>query len=451
MESLALENGGGRKMFLGVYGCQMNVADAERMEGQLARLGFERTEDMKAADLILLVTCCVRETAEDKVYGKIGEIKGLKREKPSLIFGVAGCMAQKEGEALIRRAPHIDFVLGTDRMAELGRVVSELLAERAPHIVDVETTNAPLPEGVPVARGGTVSAWVPIMYGCDNFCTYCIVPYVRGRERSRLPGDILREIREAAARGYREVTLLGQNVNSYGKDHKKADFAELLMMADEVEGIERVRYMTSHPKDLSERVIRAVKDGQHICEHFHLPVQHGSDAILKAMNRRYTAERYRELAARIREEVPGASLTTDLIVGFPGETEADFEALLEFLRGIRFDAAYTFLYSKRSGTPAAQMPGEVPDEVKRQRLHRLMELQNGISLARNLELAGKTVEVMAEGPSRTDEDTWTGRTRTNKIVLWPRRGTETPGALLPVRVTQPQTWVLKGELAETIG
>lgn len=438
-----------RKMFLGVYGCQMNVADAERMEGQLQTLGFARTEDMREADLVLLVTCCVRETAEDKIYGKIGEIKGLKRENPSLIFGIAGCMAQKEGEALIKRAPHIDFVLGTDRLTELSRVVSELLAERTPHIVDVAMTDAPLPEGLPIARSGTVAASVPIMYGCDNFCTYCIVPYVRGRERSRLPEDILREIREAAAQGYREITLLGQNVNSYGKDHQKADFADLLAMADEAEGIERIRYMTSHPKDLSERVIHAVKNGRHICEHFHLPVQHGSDRILKAMNRRYTAERYRELAAHIREEVPTASLTTDLIVGFPGETEEDFETLLDFLREIRFDAAYTFLYSKRSGTPAARMADEVPDETKRERLHRLMALQNEISHAINSKLAGQTVEVLAEGPSRTNEAIWTGRTRTNKIVLWPRLGTETPGALLPIRITQPQTWALKGELAKS--
>ncbi len=434
-----------------VYGCQMNFAEAERMEGQLREIGFESTGDAEKADLILMHTCCVRETAEDKAYGKIGEMKRLKREKPSLLFGVTGCMAQKESDALIRRAPHIDFVLGTGRIGELSHVVEELFAEREGNnvrrVVDVAENGALPEEGTP-ARQGTVSAWVPIMYGCDNFCTYCIVPYVRGRERSRLPEDILREIEDAAAKGFREITLLGQNVNSYGKDHKRADFAELLQMADKVEGIERVRFMTSHPKDLSPRLIASVRDGRHICEHFHLPVQHGSDTILKAMNRNYTTEKYRELARAIRREVPGASLTTDLIVGFPGETDADFEALLDFLKEIRYDAAYTFLYSPRSGTPAAKMTGQVPDEVKHERLERLMELQNQISLEINEHLSGTVQEVLTEGPSRTDETIWTGRTRTGKIVLWPHKEGENVGELVRVKITQPQTWVLKGERVE---
>lgn len=427
-----------------VYGCQMNFAEAERMEGQLREIGFESTEDAEKADLILMHTCCVRETAEDKAYGKIGEIKRLKREKPSLLFGVTGCMAQKESDALIRRAPHIDFVLGTGRIGELSRVVGELFAERGRQIVDVAQDGTMPREAMP-ARQGTVSAWVPIMYGCDNFCTYCIVPYVRGRERSRLPEDILREIEDAAAKGFREVTLLGQNVNSYGKDHGQADFADLLMRADEVEGIERVRFMTSHPKDLSERLIAAVKNGRHICEHFHLPVQHGSDKILKAMNRNYTTEKYRELARAIRREVPGASLTTDLIVGFPSETDEDFESLLDFLREIRYDAAYTFLFSPRSGTPAAKLDGQVPDEVKHERLERLMALQNQISLEQNQKLDGTVQEVLIEGPSRTDETIWTGRTRTGKIVLWPHQKGEGVGEFAQIKITQPQTWVLKGE------
>ncbi len=423
----------------------MNLADAERMAGQLEALGYRRTEEMAGADLILLVTCCVRETAEEKIYGKIGEIKGLKRRRPSLIFGVMGCMAQKEGDALIRRAPHIDFVLGTGRAGELTRVVRELEAERGPSLVDTGEISGPIAEGVPVARQGTLSAWVPVMYGCDNFCTYCIVPYVRGRERSRRPEDILQEVRDAVARGYKEVTLLGQNVNSYGKDHREADFADLLRMVDEVPGIQRVRYMTSHPKDLSDRVIEAVRSGRHICEHFHLPVQHGSDRMLRAMNRGYTAASYRALAAKIRAAVPGASLTTDLITGFPGETEQDFEEMLALVREIRYDAAYTFLYSPRSGTPAAKMEGQVPDEVKRQRLHRLMAVQDEISRAINEALLDQVLEALAEGPSQNDPTVWTGRTRTNKIVLWPHGG-ERPGDLVRVRVREPQTWVLKGVL-----
>ena len=435
-----------KQAFIGVYGCQMNQADAERMEGQLATLGYERTENMDAADLILLNTCCVRESAEDKVYGKIGEIKHLKKQNPRLIFGITGCMAQKEGDALIRRAPHIDFVLGTNKVHELLRVVRELETPHKGHIVDVLLGDTEIPEDVPVQRNGSLSAWVPIMYGCNNFCTYCIVPYVRGRERSRLPEDIVREVREVAAKGFKEVTLLGQNVNSYGKDHKKADFAQLLKLVDEVEGIERVRYMTSHPKDLSDAVIEAVQNGRHICEHFHLPVQYGSNRILKAMNRVYTVETYRELVKKIRAAVPDASITTDLIVGFPGETEEDFQELLAFLREIRYDAAYTFLYSRRSGTPAAVMENQVDEACKKERLHKLMEVQNQISLEINEGFLGRSLEVMVEGPSRTDEKVWTGRTRTNKIVLWDKKGSEQPGNLVEVRITHPQTWVLKGEL-----
>ena len=435
-----------KRAFIGVYGCQMNISDAERMEGQLATLGYERTEDMVCADLILLNTCCVRETAEDKVYGKIGEIKHIKRANPALIFGITGCMAQKEGEALIRRAPHIDFVLGTNKVHELKATVRRLESARRVPVVDVLLGDAPLPENVPIERTGRLSAWVPIMYGCNNFCTYCIVPYVRGREHSRRPEDVVREVEEAAAQGFKEITLLGQNVNSYGKDHKLASFAELLLMVDAVKGVERVRYMTSHPKDLSDAVIDAVRQGRHICPHFHLPVQHGSDRILRAMNRVYRKDAYRSLVERIRAAVPDASLTTDLIVGFPGETEEDFGELLDFLREIRYDAAYTFLYSKRSGTPAATMEAQVEDSVKKERLHRLMEVQNEISLEKNAALKGTVQEVLAEGPSRTDEDVWTGRTGTNKIVLWRKKGQETEGDIVRVRITQPQTWVLKGEL-----
>ena len=435
-----------KRAFIGVYGCQMNFSDAERMEGQLATLGYERTEDMARADLILLNTCCVRETAEDKVYGKIGEIKHIKRANPALIFGITGCMAQKEGEALIRRAPHIDFVLGTNKVHELKATVRRLESARRGPVVDVLLGDAPLPENVPIERTGRLSAWVPIMYGCNNFCTYCIVPYVRGREHSRRPEDVVREVEEAAAQGFKEITLLGQNVNSYGRDHKLASFAELLLMVDAVKGVERVRYMTSHPKDLSDAVIDAVRQGRHICPHFHLPVQHGSDRILRAMNRVYRKDAYRSLVERIRSAVPDASLTTDLIVGFPSETEEDFGELLDFLREIRYDAAYTFLYSKRSGTPAATMEAQVEDSVKKERLHRLMEVQNEISLEKNAALKGTVQEVLAEGPSRTDEDVWTGRTGTNKIVLWRKKGQETEGDIVRVRITQPQTWVLKGEL-----
>lgn len=425
----------------------MNQSDAERMMGQLRTIGYEQTDSMNDADLILINTCCVRETAEDRVYGKIGEIKHLKRQNPELIFGITGCMAQKEGDALIKRAPHIDFVLGTNKVHELTHIVKEIQQEHG-HLVDVQLGETELPDDVPVARGGKLSAWVPIMYGCNNFCTYCIVPYVRGRERSRLPEDVVKEVEQAVADGYEEVTLLGQNVNSYGKDHKQADFADLLKMVDEVPGIRRVRFMTSHPKDLSDKVIAAIRDGRHLCEHIHLPVQYGSNHILKAMNRVYTVESYRELVGRIRKEIPNVSLTTDLIVGFPGETDEDFREMLDFLREIRYDSAYTFIYSKRSGTPAATMEHQVEESVKKERLNELMAVQNEISLEINQKLLGKTMEIMVEGPSKNDASVWMGRTRTNKIVLFPHDG-EQAGDFIDVKITHPQTWVLKGEKVHT--
>ena len=433
-----------KKVKMLTYGCQMSFSDAERMTGELARIGYEETEDMNEADLIMINTCAVRETAEDKVYGKIGEIKGLKRQNPNLILGITGCMAQKEGEKLIKRAPHIDFVLGTNKIQQVVATVQALENEEARHIVDTAINEAEMPEDMAINRKTALSAWIPIMYGCNNFCTYCIVPYVRGRERSRLPEDIIAEIKEVVAQGFKEVTLLGQNVNSYGKDHKKATFAELLAMVDDIEGIERVRYMTSHPKDLSDEVIEVIKNSKHICTHFHLPVQYGSDNMLKRMNRVYTVAKYKETVRKIREAIPDCSLTTDLIVGFPGETEEDFQQLMEFIAEIRYDAAYTFIYSKRSGTPAAEMPDQIDDECKHQRLNRLMELQNKISLEINQSLEGKIMEVMVEGPSQNNEAVWSGRTSSNKLVLW-NHGEEKIGDLINVRITQPQTWVLKGE------
>ena len=433
-----------KKVKMLTYGCQMNFSDAERMTGELARIGYEETEDMNEADLIMINTCAVRETAEDKVYGKIGEIKGLKRQNPNLILGITGCMAQKEGEKLIKRAPHIDFVLGTNKIQQVVATVQALENEEARHIVDTSINEAEMPEDMAINRKTALSAWIPIMYGCNNFCTYCIVPYVRGRERSRLPEDIIAEIKEVVAQGFKEVTLLGQNVNSYGKDHKKATFAELLAMVDDIEGIERVRYMTSHPKDLSDEVIEVIKNSKHICTHFHLPVQYGSDNMLKRMNRVYTVAKYKETVRKIREAIPDCSLTTDLIVGFPGETEEDFQQLMEFIAEIRYDAAYTFIYSKRSGTPAAEMPDQIDDECKHQRLNRLMELQNKISLEINQSLEGKIMEVMVEGPSQNNEAVWSGRTSSNKLVLW-NHGEEKISDLINVRITQPQTWVLKGE------
>ena len=443
---IANNNSNKKTVCLLTYGCQMNISDSERMAGQLTEMGYTETTELGQADVILINTCCVRESAEDKIHGKIGEIKHLKQSKPHLVFGVTGCMAQKDGDALLKRAPHVDFVLGTNKVHELGNVIREVQASNG-HIVDLSAGDAPLPEDMKVARGGKLSAWVPIMYGCNNFCTYCIVPYVRGRERSRELAEVVREVEDVAAKGFKEVTLLGQNVNSYGKDTNGPDFADLLAAVDRVEGIERVRYMTSHPRDLSDKAIEVIRNSEHICKHFHLPVQYGSDKLLQAMNRGYTTDYYRELVKKIRTAVPDASITTDLIVGFPGETAADFQQMLDFLREIRYDAAYTFLYSKRSGTPAAEMEDQVPQEVKKARLQELMDLQNSISLEINEGLKGQKLEVLVEGPSRTDANVWSGRTSTNKIVLWEKSGSEQAGDLVQVEITQPQTWVLKGRLA----
>lgn len=434
-------------VFMINYGCQMNASEAERMLGVLLECGYEQTDEMKQADLIILHTCCVRENAEKKILGKIGELKRLKQDKPQLIIGVTGCMAQKEGDNLFKKARHIDFVLGTNQVHEIGNIVAEVRREHG-HIVRQSGERDIIPGQMPVKRSAGLTAWIPIMYGCNNFCTYCIVPYVRGRERSRSVADILQEVREVAAAGFKEITLLGQNVNSYGKDTKAASFAELLREVDKIDGIERIRYMTSHPRDLSDEVIDVIQSSRHICKHFHLPVQYGSDTLLKAMNRGYTVQYYRELVQKVRAAVPDCSLTTDLIVGFPGETEADFQAMLAFLQEIRYDAAYTFMYSKRSGTPAADMDNQVPEEVKKARLQALMDVQNEISLAINKELEGRILEVMVEGVSKTDDNVLSGRTGTNKIVLWEKLGWEKPGDILKVKIMHAQTWVLKGELVK---
>lgn len=425
------------------YGCQMNFSDGERFAGQLERMGYKPAEKLEDADIIIINTCCVRESAEKKIYGKIGEIKHLKQQKPDLILGITGCMAQKDGDAIFKKASHVDFVLGTNKMYDLPAVLEEIFASRG-HIVKL-AGDYDMPPNVEPAENNSLFAFVPTMYGCNNFCTYCIVPYVRGRERSRAPQEIVAEITKLAQNGVKEVTLLGQNVNSYGKDRDDADFADLLAMVDKIEGIERIRYMTSHPRDLTDKVIETIKNSKHICEHFHLPVQYGTDKMLKAMNRGYTTAYYKELVAKIRSQFPEASFTTDLIVGFPGETDEDFAQMLEFLKEIRYDAAYTFLYSKRSGTPAATMENQVPQELKKERLHKLMDAQNEISLEINQSLLNKTVEVMVEGPSKTDPNVYTGHTRTNKIILWDHKD-EQIGDLVKVKITHPQTWVLKGEL-----
>lgn len=426
-----------------VFGCQMNTADSERLSGQARQLGYIYTEKLDQADLILISTCCVRESAEQKVYGKIGELKHLKQLNPELIIVVTGCMVQKNRDALLKRAAHIDLLLGTHNLHQLGELIDEIRVVRKPIVAVWEQAGTDMPE-VPVLRRAGVSAWVPIMYGCNNFCTYCIVPYVRGRERSRFIEDIGKEIRELVAEGFKEVTLLGQNVNSYGKDlNPPLDFAALLAYVDQIPGIERIRYMTSHPRDVSDRMIETVRDSKHICEHFHLPIQSGSNEILKRMNRGYTTEMYIELIEKIRRIMPHAVFTTDIIVGFPGETEAHFQETIDLIQKVRFDAAYTFLYSQRSGTPAAEMQEQVPQEVKKDRLARLSAVQNEIGLEINKALEGSVVSVLVEGTSKNNAEIMMGRTSSNKIVLWPGNS-EDVGKIVQVKIETAQTWQLKG-------
>ena len=413
------------------------------MAGQLQKIGYTLTEDLETADLILFNTCCVRGTAEEKIYGKIGEIKKYKRQNPALIVGVVGCLAQKDGENLVKHAPHIDFVLGTGRRGELASVVENFESKRR-QVVDISNVSGMIDdENILPIRAGSVSAFVPIMYGCNNFCTYCIVPHVRGRERSRLPEEIISEVTETVNAGFKEITLLGQNVNSYNGGGKT--FPQLLREVDKIENLKRLRFMTSHPKDLSDDLISAMAGGKNICEHIHLPVQYGSNKILQKMNRVYTVEKYLELVKKIRAAIPNISLTTDLIVGFPGETDETFNETLEFLQEVQFDMAFTFIYSKRTGTPAATFENQVDEKLKHSRLEKLMELQNKISLEKNLPYNGKIVEVLVEGASKTDKNIFTGRTRQNKLVLF-EHGAEKVGDIVNVKINQVQTWLFKGQL-----
>ncbi len=427
------------------YGCQMNESDTEHYAGQLLEMGYSPADDFHQADVIIVNTCCVRESAEKKIAGKIGELKAVKALRPDTVICVAGCMAQKDGEKLQKKHPQIDLLLGTGYVNDFKRLLTEYLESgNRKYYTDLAIPKGEF-EGYMV-RQSSFAAWIPIMYGCNNFCTYCIVPYVRGRERSRSVENIIREVESAVAQGYKEFTLLGQNVNSYGKDRGEQEaFAELLRKVNAVSGVERLHYMTSHPRDMSEEVIKAVAECEHVCESFHVPFQAGSSKILRAMNRGYTKEKYLELIEMIRRYVPDAAVTTDIIVGFPGETEEDFLETLDVVEKVGFNSAYTFIYSKRSGTPAATMEEQVPQTVKKERLNRLMALQNDISLRCNQKLVGKVLEVIVEGPSKKSS-VWTGRSRTGELVLWEADGKEyTSGQIVNILVDTAQTWLVKGK------
>lgn len=429
------------------YGCQMNESDSERLAGQLEHLHYRRTETPAEADVIIINTCCIRESAENKVYGKIGELKHLKQRNPNLLIGITGCMAQKNKKALFARAPHIDFVLGPYNLHHLEELVSQKQQTVASHTLMTDMRAASIEDftDITAKRESNVFAWVPIMQGCNKFCTYCIVPYVRGREWSRPLASIRAEVEQLAQEGYKEITLLGQNVNAYGLDFKNGtDFSDLLYTVNEVPGIERIRYMTSHPRDMSRDMIDAIAACPKVCTQMHLPIQSGSDEMLRRMNRGYTLADYMELLDYIRIRLPETVLTTDLIVGFPGETEAMHADTLRLLETVEYDMAYTFIFSKRSGTPAAAMKNQIDDDTKRRRLQELMDVQNEISLRKNQAMVGQVFEVIAEGPSKKNADNWFGRTSGNKMILFPYQAGMAVGETMQVRVDRAQTWVLTG-------
>ncbi|HPT77931.1 MAG TPA: tRNA (N6-isopentenyl adenosine(37)-C2)-methylthiotransferase MiaB [Candidatus Atribacteria bacterium] len=435
------------KYHIVTYGCQMNVHDSEKLAGMLYDAGYRETDNEHEADLILFNTCCVRENAELRVYGNVGALKSRKQMNPNMIIGVCGCMMQQKEVAdyIASRFPFVDLIFGTHNLHRFPQLLLQAIDSNTT-VVEVLDEQGRIVENIPTKRAEGVSAWTTIMYGCNNFCSYCIVPYVRGRERSRRPEDILDEIRELGQKGYKEITLLGQNVNSYGKDIGNYLFHDLLMDINDLPGIERIRFMTSHPKDLSEGLIKAIADLDKVCEHLHLPIQAGSNRILKAMNRKYTREDYLRLVDRVKAAIPGIALTTDIIVGFPGETEQDFLDTLDIVKQVEYDSAFTFIYSPRTGTPAARMHDETDNEIKKERLSRLIELQNQISRDKNLKLVNTVKEILVEGPSKNNPDMLTGRTRTNKIVNF-AGSKDLIGRLVQVRVKEARSWSLEGEVA----
>lgn len=429
------------------YGCQMNRHDSEIMRALMEDRGYQWTEDPGEAGVIILNTCSVREHAEKRVLGLLGNLKQRARLKPGMIIAIGGCMAENREtrEYILKKVPHVKVIFGTRSYHHLPELIDQARRENTPQVLTGDGDRQ-LPGILPACHENSFQAYVTIMYGCNNFCSYCIVPYTRGREQSRPVEEIYREITALVERGYLEVTLLGQNVNSYGKDlGDGSSFAGLLRKLDQIPGLSRIRYMTSHPRDFTDELIETIARSDKVCEHFHLPLQAGSDRILKLMNRGYTAERYLKLVEKIRRAVPGAAITTDLIVGFPGESEDDFLATLEMIERVRFDAAYTFIFSPRKGTPAATMPDQLPVEVAKERLNRLIRVQNRISLELNREQIGQTKEVLVEGRSKTNPDRWSGRTRTNKIVVFEATG-ELEGKPVQVTITDAHTFTLYGVL-----
>jgi tRNA-2-methylthio-N6-dimethylallyladenosine synthase len=436
-----------KKLAIVTYGCQMNKYDTERIAGLLQQANYELTDNVRQAHLVLLNTCSVREKADQKFYSELGRLKRIKERRPEMLIGVCGCIPQRARGEILERAPYVDLVFGTLNVSRVVELVRQVEEQQAPVLEIAEQVLDDDLGALPVSRDSRVTAFVSVMHGCNKRCSFCVVPNTRGPQVSRPMQVILDEVQSLAQAGYREVTLLGQNVNAYGVDlrPRQADFADLLEAVNAIEGIERIRFVTSHPLDFTPHLIEAMGKLDKVCEALHLPFQAGSNRILKAMRRGYTAESYCDLIARIREAVPNIALSTDVIVGFPGETEEDFLETRRLLERVRFDSIFLFNYSERPGTVAPNLPNQVPHEVKQRRFDGLMNLQKRIALAANLPYEGQTVEVLVEGPSKKDPHKLTGRTRTNKIVNFPGDPAHI-GELIPVRVTRAGLYALDGEV-----
>lgn len=439
-----------KKFLIRTYGCQMNDHDTEVMAGILTEMGYESTDDTNDADIILLNTCAIRENAANKVFGEIGHLKPLKLEKPDLILGVCGCMSQQENvvNRIMKKHQHVDLIFGTHNIHRLPELIKESFFSKE-KVVEVWSKEGDIIENLPKVRHGKIKAWVNIMYGCDKFCTYCIVPMTRGKERSRLPQDIIQEVRHLAANGYQEVTLLGQNVNAYGKDFEDTSyrFGDLMDDLHKID-IPRVRFTTSHPRDFDDHLIEVLAQGGNLLDHIHLPVQSGSSDVLRRMNRKYTRDSYLELVKKIRQSIPNATLTTDIIVGFPNETDEQFEETMTMVEEVGFEAAYTFIYSPREGTPAAAREDDVPMEVKKERLQRLNELVNSQASESMSAYQDQVVKVLVEGESKKDPEVLAGYTEKNKVVNF--KGPQSIiGKIIDVKITETRTWSLNGVMVET--
>lgn len=443
--------GTGRKFLIRTYGCQMNEHDTEVMAGIFLQLGYEPTENVEEANVILMNTCAIRENAENRVFGELGHLKPLKLKNPDLLIGVCGCMSQEEAvvKKILKTYDQVDMIFGTHNIHRLPEILNEAYLSKE-MVIEVWSKEGDVIENLPKVRKGNTKAWVNIMYGCDKFCTYCIVPYTRGKERSRLPEDIIQEVRSLASQGYQEITLLGQNVNAYGKDFENRKY-RLSHLMDDLRKIDipRIRFTTSHPRDFDDALIDVLAQKGNLVEHIHLPVQSGSSDMLKIMARKYTRESYLELVRKIRAKMPDVALTTDIIVGFPNETEEQFEETLSLYKEVGFEMAYTYIYSARAGTPAAKMQDNVPLEVKKDRLQRLNAVVNEYCGKALKKYDGEIVEVLVEGESKRNPDVLAGYTRKNKLVNF-KAPKEVIGKLAKVKVTEAKTWSLSGELVEVI-